>query len=244
MAREGVAARDAEVVIEARDLVKAFDGRIALQDVSFQAHRGELLGVIGPNGAGKTTLLSILAAVRAPDAGEVSRGPGEIGWVPQQAAVYRRLTVEENLRLFAHLERAPDPATAVEEMLAQSGLTERRADQVSELSGGNQQRINIAIGLLAKPAVLLLDEPTAGLDPRQRERLWTFVLDLAGTGTTVIFATHDIQEADRHADRLLVLADGEAVFTGTPTELEDSVPEAGHHDLEEAFVAFLRERHH
>jgi ABC-2 type transport system ATP-binding protein len=233
-----------EVVIETRSLVKRFGEREALRGVSFEAHRGELLAVIGPNGAGKTTLLSILAGIRGADAGSVSRRPGEIGWVPQQAAFYRRLTVAENLRLFARLEEVADPDAAVEEMLDQTALRERRDDQLGTLSGGNQQRVNIAIGLLAQPAVLLLDEPSAGLDPRQRERLWQFVLGLAGGGTTVIFSTHNIAEAERYGQRLLVLADGETLFDGTATELHAAVPEAGARDFEEAFVAFLRDRGH
>ncbi len=100
--------------------------------------------------------------------------------MPQQAALYRRLTVEENLLLFARLEQREEPAATVEEMLELTGLQERRGDLVARLSGGNQQRINIAIGLLARPAVLLLDEPSVGLDPRQRARLWEFVSALAG----------------------------------------------------------------
>jgi ABC-2 type transport system ATP-binding protein len=235
---------DGEVVIEARQLLKRFGEREALKGVSFDAHRGELLAVIGPNGAGKTTLLTILAGIRRQDGGTVNRPPGEIGWIPQQAALYRRLTVTENLRLFAHLEKVPDTDAAVEEMLDQTGLTERRNDQVATLSGGNQQRINIAIGLLARPLVLLLDEPSAGLDPRQRERLWEFVLGLAGGGTTVIFSTHNIAEAERYGQRLLVLADGEALFDGTPPQLHAAVPESGARDFEQAFVAFLRGRGH
>jgi ABC-2 type transport system ATP-binding protein len=231
-------------VIETRGLAKRFGERQALRGISFDAHRGELLAVIGPNGAGKTTLLSIIAGVREPDAGSVSRPPGEIGWVPQQAALYRRLTVTENLRLFAHLHGIADTDSAVERMLVQSALEDRRDDQVGKLSGGNQQRINIAIGLLARPAVLLLDEPSAGLDPRQRERLWEFVLDLAGGGTTVIFSTHNIAEAERYGQRLLVLADGEPLFDGTAEGLHAAVPEAGARDFEEAFVAFLRDRGH
>jgi ABC-2 type transport system ATP-binding protein len=235
---------DGEVVIETRHLAKRFGDRDALRGVSFDAHRGELLAVIGPNGAGKTTLLSILAGIRRQDGGTVSRPPGEIGWIPQQAALYRRLTVTENLRLFAHLEKVLDVDAAVEEMLDQTGLADRRDDQVGTLSGGNQQRINIAIGLLARPVVLLLDEPSAGLDPRQRERLWEFVLGLAGGGTTVIFSTHNIAEAERYGQRLLVLADGEALFDGTSTELHGAVHEPGARDFEQAFVAFLRDRGH
>ncbi len=235
---------DGTVMIEARGLVKRFGERVALKGVSFDAHPGELLAVIGPNGAGKTTLLSILAGIRRQDHGSVSRPPGEIGWIPQQAALYRRLTVTENLRLFAHLERVADVDAVVEEMLEQTGLAERSDDQVGTLSGGNQQRINIAIGLLARPRVLLLDEPSAGLDPRQRERLWEFVLALAGAGTTVIFSTHNIAEAERYGQRLLVLADGEALFDGTSTDLHAAVPESGARDFEQAFVAFLRDRGH
>ena len=232
-----------EPVIDVRQVDHRYGDRRALRGVSFSAGAGELLAVIGPNGAGKTTLLTILAGIRDPDSGSVSV-PGNIGWVPQQAALYRRLTVAENLRLFARLERVPDVEAAVERMLAQTALSERRDDQVATLSGGNQQRVNIAIGLLAQPAVLLLDEPSTGLDPRQRERLWEFVLGLAGEGTTVIFTTHHLVEAERYGGRLLVLADGERVFDGTARELHSAVAEGAASDFESAFVAYLRERGH
>jgi ABC-2 type transport system ATP-binding protein len=104
--------------------------------------------------------------------------------------------------------------------------------------------VNIAVGLLARPDVLLLDEPSASLDPRQRARLWEFILRLAGEGTSVVYSTHDVQEAERHADRVLVLADGELLFTGSPRELESVVEASGEGDFEAAFVAFLRQRGH
>jgi ABC-2 type transport system ATP-binding protein len=234
--------------VQARSIVKRFGEREALRGVSFTADPGERVAVIGPNGAGKTTLLSILAGISKPDEGKVSSANGDVGWVPQQAALYRRLTVEENLLLFARLEGHEDPRASAEEMLALTGLHERRAEIVARLSGGNQQRINIAIGLLSQPAVLLLDEPSVGLDPRQRSRLWEFVLGLAGRGTTVIFSTHDIQEAERYGGRLLVLADGEALFDGPPDELREAVrreaPEAADRDFETAFVAYLHHRGH
>ena len=233
----------AKPVLEVRGVGHAFGDRAALRDVTFSAAPGELLAVIGPNGAGKTTLLSILAGIREPDSGTVSV-PGKVGWVPQQAALYRRLTVEENLRLFARLEQCGDIDDAVDRMLDQTGLRDRRADQIGTLSGGNQQRVNIAIGLLTTPAVLLLDEPSTGLDPRQRERLWEFVLALAGEGTSVIYTTHHLVEAERYGNRLLVLADGENVFDGSSAELHAAVPDAGSRDFEAAFVAFLRERGH
>jgi ABC-2 type transport system ATP-binding protein len=230
-------------VLEATGLVKRFGSREALRGVSVSAGRGDLVAVIGPNGAGKTTLLSILAGIQRPDGGVVSREPAEVGWVPQQPALYGKLTVAENLALFARLEGVEDPRATVDRMLELTDLAERAGDQVAELSGGNRQRVNIAIGLLARPRVLLLDEPSAALDPRQRELLWTFILRLAAEGTTVLFATHNIQEADRHATRLIVLADGELLFSGTPRELEALVGTPGL-DLEAAFVEFLHQRGH
>jgi ABC-2 type transport system ATP-binding protein len=234
--------------VQARGIVKSFGSQRALRGVSFEADAGELVAIIGPNGAGKTTLLSILAGIAAADEGTVEAPNGEVGWVPQQAALYGRLTVEENLLLFARLEGHEDPRASTEGMLELTGLRERRGEVVARLSGGNQQRVNIAIGLLSRPAVLLLDEPSVGLDPRQRARLWEFVSALAGGGTTVIFSTHDIQEAERYGGRLLVLADGEALFDGSPEELREAVrreaPEAADRDFETAFVAYLHHRGH
>jgi ABC-2 type transport system ATP-binding protein len=238
----------ASPALEAHGIAKSYGDQVALRGVSFSAAPGELLAVIGPNGAGKTTLLSILAGIVEPDGGEIHLPRGEVGWVPQQAALYRRLTVEENLRLFAQLERRDDVDAVVEAMLAQTGLRQRRDEVVARLSGGNQQRINIAIGLLARPVVLLLDEPSAGLDPRQRARLWEFVGALARAGTTVIFSTHNIQEAERYGERLLVLADGERLFDGADSELRELVrseaPEIADSDFEAAFVGFLHHRGH
>jgi ABC-2 type transport system ATP-binding protein len=229
-----------DATLAARGVTKRFGERAALRDVSFEAHAGELLAIIGPNGAGKTTLLSILAGLLPATAGEVTRPPREVGWVPQQTAIYGKLTVRENLELFAKLEKVAQPRAVVAAMLEQTGLSDRADDELSTLSGGNRQRVNIAVGLLADPPVLLLDEPTSSLDPRQRERLWEWVVELARAGTSVVFSTHNVGEAERWADRVLVLADGELVFTGTPDELAG----AGSVDFEGAFVRFLRERGH
>ena len=240
--------------IEATGLRKSYGDRAALRGVDFSARPGELLAVLGPNGAGKTTLLSILAGLQPADAGQVSRPPGEVGWVPQHAALYRRLTVEENLRLFARLEKVDDVGATVDRMLDRTGLGDRRRSQVGTLSGGNQQRVNIAIGILAEPPVLLLDEPTSGLDPRSREELWEFLESLADRGISVIFSTHNIAEAERHGNRLLVIADGEVLFFGTVEELHDAegrsgkidVGEGAHteRDFERAFIEFLAARGH
>ena len=217
-------------------LTRRFGERLALSDVSFDLASGELTSLIGPNGAGKTTLLSILAGALSPTAGEVhtapagaaGRPPGgrrhlhdrSVGWVPQEPALYSKLSVAENLRLFARLERVAEPEAAVARMLEQTELTERRGDQVGTLSGGNQQRVNIAIGLLSEPAVLLLDEPSASLDPRQRARLWEFIGELAELGTSVLYSTHDVHEARQHADRVLALDEGRLVFAGSPAEMD------------------------
>jgi ABC-2 type transport system ATP-binding protein len=229
--------------LAARSLTKRFGDRTALHDVSFEIYSGELVAIIGPNGAGKTTLLSILAGIQTPSGGEVSTPAGKVGWVPQQPAVYSKLSVAENLRLFARLEKLSDPEAAVEQMLDLTDLRERSGDEVGRLSGGNQQRVNVAIGLLCEPAALLLDEPSSALDPRQRERLWRFIGGLGGRGTTVAYSTHDVLEAERYADRVLVLADGELLFVGTPTELERAVG-GNPRDFEVAFVRFLDEHGH
>jgi ABC-2 type transport system ATP-binding protein len=227
--------------MRADSISKRYGEREALRSVSFAVDEREKIAVIGPNGAGKTTLLQILAGALAPSSGSIDVD-GRIGWVPQHPALYSKLSVAENLRLFARLEKVPDVERTVGQMLDQTALAERADDEVGLLSGGNRQRVNIAIGLLGDPRVLLLDEPSASLDPRQRERLWAFLAEL---GTTVVFSTHDVGEAERHADRLLVLADGELLFTGTPAELEtETGGSAAAPDFETAFVQFLHDRGH
>ncbi len=236
-------ASDAVATLAARSLSKRFGARTALHEVSFAVRAGERVAVIGPNGAGKTTLLSILAGTLEASGGEVTRPQGRVGWVPQRSALYSKLSVTENLRLFARLERVDDPEAAVRRMLAQTGLEDRADEQVSRLSAGNQQRVNIAIGLLNDPAALLLDEPSSALDPRQRERLWQFIGELAAGGTTVLYSTHDVAEAERYAERVLLLVDGELVFAGTPGELDRAVG-ADARDFEAAFVHFLHTHGH
>jgi ABC-2 type transport system ATP-binding protein len=237
-------------LLTARGISKRYGAREALRGVDLEARKGELVAVIGPNGAGKTTLLSIIAGAQAPSAGTVqvvhadtdaARG---VGWVPQQPAVYSRLSVAENLELFARLERVPDPRGVVRAMLAQTGLEARAGERVERLSGGNRQRVNIALGLLADPAVLVLDEPSSSLDPRQRERLWVFIRALSERGRCVVFSTHNVAEAEHYAGRVLVLADGELLFSGTPAELAQAAGTDGGLGFEAAFVEFLRARGH
>jgi ABC-2 type transport system ATP-binding protein len=232
------------VVLSVRAIAKRYGEREALRGISFDARAGELVAVVGPNGAGKTTLLSILAGIQRPSAGSVSRGPGEVGWAPQQPALYSKLSVAENLGLFARLEKVTDPDAAVKRMLVQTGLGERADERLERLSGGNRQRVNVALGLIADPPVLALDEPSSSLDPGQRERLWKFIGGLADRGTCVVFSTHNVGEVQRYAPRAIVLADGELLFDGSPEALMREAGRGEGDDLETAFVALLRERGH
>jgi ABC-2 type transport system ATP-binding protein len=233
-----------ETVLSLRGVTMRYGEREALSAVTFEVRAGELVAVVGPNGAGKTTLLSILAGVQRPSAGAVSGLDPDrrVGWVPQQVALYSKLSVQENLELFAHLERVPDPRGVVARMLEQTGLRDRAHDRLDRLSGGNRQRVNVALGLLADPPVLVLDEPSSSLDPGQRARLWSFVGGLVERGTGVVFSTHDVSEVERYARRAIVLADGELLFDGSPRELIEQAAMSG--DLEDAFVGFLAKRGH
>jgi ABC-2 type transport system ATP-binding protein len=151
--------------------------------------------------------------------------------------------VRENLRLFARLEHVANPDAAVARMLEQTGLTERADERVEQLSGGNRQRVNVAVALLAEPRVLALDEPSSALDPGQRARLWQFVGALAERGTSVLFSTHHLGEVRRYASRAIVLAEGELLFDGTPDELmRGGAADSPAEDLEGAFLSLLQER--
>jgi ABC-2 type transport system ATP-binding protein len=241
-----VSASPGEAVLSVCALAKRYGEREALRDISFHAQAGDTVAVIGPNGAGKTTLLSIVAGIQRPSAGAVNLPANRVGWVPQQPAVYARLSVAENLDLFARLEKVPDPRATVQAMLVQTGLQERAGERLDRLSGGNRQRVNIALGLLADPPVLVLDEPSSSLDPRQRERLWRFIGGLAERGRCVVFSTHNVAEVERYASRVVVLADGELLFDGPPQGLAREVAGAGAAggSFEAAFVEFLRSRGH
>jgi ABC-2 type transport system ATP-binding protein len=239
-----------EPLLRVSALAKRFGERIALRDVSFELRAGELVAIVGPNGAGKTTLLSILAGVQRADGGSFSLAGGAeraraapasaIGWAPQQVALYSRLTVRENLRLFARLEHVADVDGAIARMLEQTGLGERADERVHRLSEGNRQRVNVAVALLAEPRVLALDEPSSALDPGQRQRLWQFIGRLAERGTSALFSTHQLGEVRRYASRAIVLADGEVLFDGAPGELAGGSGE----DMEGAFLSLLHERGH
>jgi ABC-2 type transport system ATP-binding protein len=205
---------------------RAYGRHAALSRTSLEVNGGELVALVGPNGAGKSTLVAILAGALAPDEGEVVLGEPRprVGWVPQQPAQYGRLTPRENLELFARLERVPSPAAAGERLLR---LVELPDDgrPAAELSLGNQQRLNLAIALLADPDVLLLDEPTASLDPRQRRRFWDLGRRVCERGGAVVFVTQNLEELENFATRVVVMLDGGVVFDGSLAEYERA-PEA------------------
>jgi ABC-2 type transport system ATP-binding protein len=217
---------DAPTLLSAKGVARRFGRHVALAPLDLDVVGGELVAVIGPNGAGKSTLVAILAGALEASAGRVERGspPARIGWVPQRPAQYGRLSARENLELFARLEGLPDPADAALQMLDTIDLADDRRP-AGALSLGNQQRLNLGIALLPDPDVLLLDEPTAALDPRQRRRLWELATGTRDRGGAVVFVTQNLEELDRFADRVVVLRDGTAVFSGSHDEYEAS-PEA------------------
>ncbi|MFN8186581.1 MAG: ABC transporter ATP-binding protein [Gaiellales bacterium] len=213
-------------LLAARRISRSFGGHRALAPLDLDVHPGEVIAVIGPNGAGKSTLVSIIAGALDPSSGEVVPGEPQprLGWVPQRPSHYGRLSARENLELFAKLEAVADPGGVASRMLEAVSLPDDERPAAT-LSLGNQQRLNLGIALLASPDVLLLDEPTAALDPRQRRRLWELATETATAGGAVVFVTQNLEELERFATRVVVLKDGELVFAGSLAEYHGA-PEA------------------
>jgi ABC-2 type transport system ATP-binding protein len=203
------------VLVRARAVARHYGDVEALAPTDVELSAGETVALVGPNGAGKSTLLALLAGALEPSEGIVETH-ARVGWVPQRPAHYARLSARENLELFARLEGVRDARATAEELLARFSLpTDLRAS--GDLSVGNRQRLNVALALLGEPRVLLLDEPTAALDPGQRRRVWEVVDALRGDGGAVCFATQNLEEVE-HANRVLVLLDGRVV-PSTPEEV-------------------------
>lgn len=209
-------------LLAARGASRTFGRKIALRPVDLEIWDGEAVALVGPNGAGKSTLLSLLAAAVEPSAGTVERRKGlRVGWAPQRPAQYGRLSARENLELFARLEGEHDPPDAAARLLADFDLPGDPSPS-ADLSVGNRQRLNLAIALLGDPEALLLDEPTAALDPEQRRRLWDRATALREAGGALVFATQNLEEVERFADRVAALRDGRLVFDGPVSDYDRS----------------------
>ena len=204
-------------IVAARAAARRFGSRTALEPTDFELSDGDSVALVGPNGAGKSTLLALLAGALAPSAGRVEkRREARIGWAPQRAAQYARLSPRENLELFARLEGEANPGDAAETLLEEFELPADGA--AGELSVGNRQRLNLAIALLGDPNALLLDEPTAALDPEQRERLWDRLERQREAGVALLYVTQHAEEIERYADRVVALREGAVVFAGAAAE--------------------------
>ncbi|MEV6342455.1 ABC transporter ATP-binding protein [Actinoplanes sp. NPDC051851] len=213
--------------IEVTGLRKTYQGREAVRGVDLSVARGEIFALLGPNGAGKTTTVEILEGHRRRDAGDVrvlGEDPGKagrewrtrIGIVLQDAADAADLTVAEMVRHVAGFYPAPRPAGEVIELV---GLAAKKDSRIRTLSGGQRRRVDVALGIVGRPELLFLDEPTTGFDPEARRQFWDLIRTLAGEGTTILLTTHYLDEAEALADRLAVLAGGEIVAEGTPATL-------------------------
>lgn len=216
--------------ISLRGVVKRYGPITAVDELDLDVPAGICLGLLGPNGAGKSTTMRLLTGQAVADSGELrvldyelpaqsKEARMQMGVVPQLDNLDVDVTVEDNLAVFARLYRVDDVAAAVERTLAIARLTDRRRDAVDELSGGMRRRLLLARGLVHRPRLLLLDEPTVGLDPQIRTELWSLIDGLRAEGATILMSTHYIEEAQRLADEVAVMAHGRIVARGTPAEL-------------------------
>jgi len=211
-------------------LVKRFGWVTALDGITLELNRGECLGLLGPNGAGKSTLIRSVVGRVIPNAGTVavfgspasSRGArAALGWVPQELALYPRLTCRENLEAFGryHGLGGASLQRAVARCLEWAALTDRPGERVSNLSGGMKRRLNMAAGLIHEPRLMLMDEPTVGVDPQSRNRIFEMIETLRASGLSIIYTTHYMEEAERLCDRIAIVDHGIIIAQGTRDEL-------------------------
>jgi ABC-2 type transport system ATP-binding protein len=219
-------------IIEIRDLVKRYEERVAVNEVSFTVEEGEIFGLLGPNGAGKTTTLSILSTLLAPDGGQVTVGGYDvsretsrvkplIGYVPQELALFPTLSAQDNLAFFGRIYLLSGPALKerIAAVLDVVGLSDRAGDAVKTFSGGMKRRLNIAVGLIHEPRILFLDEPTVGVDPQSRNFIFEHVERLKADGMTVLYTTHYMEEAERLCDRVAIMDEADVLALETPRNL-------------------------
>ncbi len=230
--------------IEAERLTVVRGGREVLPDLSLAVAPGSVTGLLGPSGSGKTTFMRCVVGVQRLTRGtvrvlgEVAGRPSlrhRVGYVTQAPSVYTDLTVRENLRYFADVGGAPRPR--IDEVVAEVSLADHADERVDRLSGGQVARVSLAVALLPRPELLVLDEPTVGLDPVLREELWALFHTLAATGRTLLVSSHVMDEADR-CERLLLLRDGRLLADDTPRGLRERT---GADDLDEAFLRLVRQ---
>jgi len=235
--------------LEVRSLAYAYGERRAVDGLSFDVRRGECFGFLGPNGAGKSTALSCMIGLLQGWTGEIllagtpiqpAREPAvraRFGFVPQELALYQELSARENLQFFGRLLGLDGAAlrSAVEQSLATAGLQDRSREAVAGFSGGMKRRLNLAIAVLGRPELLLLDEPTAGMDPQSRNHMFEALAALKAGGSTLIYTTHYMEEAERLCDRILILHEGRPAAVGTRAELGRAagLPDA---NLEQIFL--------
>ncbi len=216
--------------IELSEVVKTFGAITAVDGIDLEVSEGTCLGLLGPNGAGKSTTMRLLTGQAIADSGSLrvlgyelpaqsKAARSHMGVVPQLDNLDVDVSVEDNLAVFARLYRVPDVREAVDRGLELARLTQRRRDSVDELSGGMRRRLLLARGLVHRPQLLLLDEPTVGLDPQIRTELWTLIGTLRSEGTTILMSTHYIEEAERLADEVALMAHGKIIARGRPSEL-------------------------
>jgi ABC-2 type transport system ATP-binding protein len=228
---------------------KSFGPRVALDGISFEVDGGGITGLLGPNGAGKTTFLRILTTILPADTGDISVGgisvrtdPGavraQLGVCPQDLAIYEDLTGQENVAFFGRLSGLSRRAArlSAEKQLELVGLADRAADRAGTYSGGMKRRLNIAVALVASPRLLLLDEPTVGVDPQSRNRIFEVVESLRDEGMTIVYTTHYMEEADRLCDHVVVVDLGRIVAQGSPKELKSGIGDPAEVTLEQVFL--------
>ena len=248
-------------ILQVQNLVKNYGDFKAVKDVSFYIEEGEIFSLLGPNGAGKTTTISMLSTLYTPTSGDATIGGhsitkdpmgvrGIIGVVPQDLALYEDLTARENLIFWGQMYNLSGRAlhSRVDEVLEQIGLTDKAKDRVKTYSGGMKRRVNIGVGLLHKPRLVFMDEPTVGIDPQSRRAILDTVKDLNKQGMTLLYTTHYMEEAEELSNRVGIFDHGEMIAIGTQKELTQQVGEAetlilhvGENDDSEALAKTLKD---
>jgi ABC-2 type transport system ATP-binding protein len=221
-------------LLQVEGLCKSFGATRAVNAVSFSVREGELYGLLGPNGAGKTTTISMISGLLAPDAGQVIVGGKPfasdpqgakrlMGVVPQELAIYEELSGRDNLEFWGRIAglSTRDARARASELLNALTLTDRARDAVKTYSGGMKRRINLGCALLHRPRLLLLDEPTVGIDPQARQNILEFIRGLRATGTAILYTTHYLEEAEMLCDRIGIIDHGQLLAEGTLSELQD-----------------------